>query len=106
MLVLFSFGTGEGRDVRSYVSCLYILQVLQGLFVALFPDFVAHLLSDAPELLKPGQTRPTVTKCRLVEVSMVDIGGDPDVLINNTTYPIPVQDLSESDIPRISVRTY
>nr|DAO48369.1 MAG TPA: hypothetical protein [Caudoviricetes sp.] len=37
---------------------------------------------------------------------MVDIGGDPDVLINNTTYPIPVQNLSESDIPRISVRTY
>lgn len=35
-------------------------------------------LSDAPELLKPGQTRPTVTKCKLVEFSMVDIGGNDD----------------------------
>lgn len=32
-------------------------------------------------------------------IHLVDVGGDPDVLINNTTYPIPIQDLSESDIP-------
>lgn len=35
-------------------------------------------LSDAPSLLKPGQTRPTVTKSKLIEVSMVDIGGNDD----------------------------
>ncbi|MDR1120043.1 MAG: hypothetical protein LBM08_03920 [Dysgonamonadaceae bacterium] len=27
----------------------------------------------------------------------VDIGGDPDVLINNTTYPIPVQIIADAD---------
>lgn len=32
-------------------------------------------------------------------IHLVDVGGDPDVLINNTTYPIPIQDLSEGDIP-------
>ncbi len=32
-------------------------------------------------------------------IHLVDVGGDPDVLVNNTTYPIPVQDLTESDIP-------
>lgn len=32
-------------------------------------------------------------------IHLVDVGGDPDVLINNTTYPIPVQDLTEGDIP-------
>lgn len=31
-------------------------------------------------------------------IHLVDVGGDPDVLVNNTTYPIPVQDLDEADI--------
>lgn len=35
-------------------------------------------LSEDPALLKPGQTRPTVTKSKLCEVSMVDIGGNDD----------------------------
>lgn len=40
------------------------------------PYFEILKLSDDPALLKPGQTRPTVTKCKLVEFSMVDIGGN------------------------------
>lgn len=32
-------------------------------------------------------------------IHLVDVGGDPDVLVNNTTYPIPIQDLTESDVP-------
>lgn len=31
-------------------------------------------------------------------VHLVDVGGDPDVLINNTTYPIPAQALEDGDI--------
>lgn len=31
-------------------------------------------------------------------IHLVDVGVDPDVLVNNTTYPIPVQDLTDSDI--------
>ena len=31
-------------------------------------------------------------------IHLVDVGGDPDVLVNNTTYPIPVQELSDGDI--------
>lgn len=31
-------------------------------------------------------------------IHLVDVGIDPDVLINNTTYPIPVQALDDSDI--------
>lgn len=30
-------------------------------------------------------------------IHMVDVGGDPDVLINNTTYPISVQEISDVD---------
>lgn len=32
-------------------------------------------------------------------IHLIDVGGDPDVLINNTTYPIPIQDLEDGDIP-------
>ena len=31
-------------------------------------------------------------------IHLVDVGGDPDVLVNNTTYPIPIQDLADGDI--------
>lgn len=36
--------------------------------------------SEDPKLLKPGQTAPTVTRWRLLEVSMVDIGANPDAV--------------------------
>lgn len=36
--------------------------------------------SDAPEHLLQGQTRRTITRCRLEEVSIVDIGGNDDAL--------------------------
>lgn len=34
--------------------------------------------SEDPELMAEGQKFPTVTKCRLTEVSLVDIGSNPD----------------------------
>lgn len=37
--------------------------------------------SDARELLLEGQTRPTVTKSKLVEVSLVDIGANDDAIV-------------------------
>lgn len=37
-------------------------------------------LSDDPELLVPGQTRMTVTRSRLVEVSIVDIGANDEAI--------------------------
>ena len=37
-------------------------------------------VSDAKEDLMPGQTRPTITKSKLIEVSIVDIGANDDAL--------------------------
>lgn len=31
-------------------------------------------------------------------IHLVDVGVDPDVLVNNTTYPIPLQNLNDADI--------
>lgn len=30
-------------------------------------------------------------------IHMIDVGGDPDVLVNNTTYPLAVQDITDTD---------
>lgn len=32
-------------------------------------------------------------------IHLIDVGVEPDVLINNTTYPIPLQTLDDADIP-------
>lgn len=37
--------------------------------------------SDDKQLLIEGQERPTVTRCKLVEVSVVDIGGNDDAIV-------------------------
>lgn len=37
--------------------------------------------SEAAELLVEGQTRPTVTKSKLIEVSVVDIGANDDAIV-------------------------
>lgn len=37
-------------------------------------------VSEAPEYVKPGQYRATITKSKLTEVSMVDIGGNDNAL--------------------------
>ena len=30
-------------------------------------------------------------------IHMIDVGGDPDVLVNNTTYPIAIQEITDTD---------
>lgn len=42
------------------------------------PHFEVLETSDAPELKKPGQTAPTITRAKLLEFSLVDIGGNDD----------------------------
>lgn len=37
--------------------------------------------SEDPELLVPGQTSPTITKSKLFEVSLVDIGANDDAIV-------------------------
>ena len=37
--------------------------------------------SDAPEFLVQGQTAPTITKSKLFEVSLVDIGANDDAIV-------------------------
>lgn len=47
-------------------------------FLARIPDYSQYAMNDV--------------------IHLVDVGADPDVLVNNTTYPIPIQDLPDDDI--------
>ncbi len=47
------------------------------------PGFNILEASDDMQLRKPGQTMKTVTRCRLEEVSVVDIGGNDNNLVLN-----------------------
>ena len=59
------------------------------------PNFEVIETSDDPALLKEGQTRPTITKCKLVEFSMVDIGGNDNNI--RLSYSGKELNLSEGD---------
>lgn len=68
------------------------------------PNFEIIETSEDPALMKPGQTRPTVTRCRLVEYSMVDIGGNDD----NIRLSFGGKELShgsENNIPLLNRKT-
>lgn len=45
------------------------------------PNFDILETSEEPAYLKPRQTRPTITRSKLVEVSMVDIGANDDNIV-------------------------
>lgn len=47
-----------------------------GILKMVSPNFDVIATDDSPELALPGQTRATITKAKLIEVSVVDIGGN------------------------------
>ncbi len=55
-------------------------KVEQGIINMASIGFVVNEESDKSELLLPGQTRKTVTKCTLLEVSIVDIGSNSNAV--------------------------
>ena len=60
--------------------------------------------SEDESMLVPGQTRPTVTKCELYEVSVVDIGANPDAvrLYGKDGQLITLSDGGESPLPLLN----
>ena len=69
----FDEATELSRQTKQQYECGSLRMVSVGI------DIIE--LSDAPELLKPGQTCMTVTKWKLREVSLVDIGANDDAIV-------------------------
>lgn len=76
----------------------------QGVLKMVSPNFDIIAVDESPELALPGQTRATVTKCKLTEVSIVDIGGNDDnIQLNYQGKQLKLSDAGDClDIPIIS----
>lgn len=65
-------------------------------------EFEAVEWSEDPAVLVAGQTRPTLTRCRLIEVSIVDIGANDDALrLVSGGQSVRLSMTGECDIPLI-----
>lgn len=65
-------------------------------------EFEAIEWSEDPAVLTAGQTRPTLTRCKLIEVSIVDIGANDDALrLVSDGRNIRLSMAGECDIPLI-----
>lgn len=59
--------------------------------------------SEDPELLVPGQTSPTITKCKIFETSIVDIGAnDNAIVMRHNGKHITLGKDSETPLPMLS----
>lgn len=60
-------------------------------------------MSDDPQYLKEGQTNMTITKCKLQEVSLVDIGGNDDAIrLVHNGIEITLGEGGENPLPKIN----
>lgn len=104
-LLGFSFWTGAG------------VGVLLALFITLFVPIPKNVARDSVftelwtgEMIKKFRTAPEslgwYDRIRSYDhavgndvIHFVEIGGDPDVLVNNNTYPLAIQSLADADKP-------
>ena len=68
-----------------------------GILNACSMGFVPLEWSDAPEMLKQGQTRATVTRCRLMEISICDIPSNANATV--VLYDESTNQINLSTIP-------
>jgi hypothetical protein len=77
-------------------------KVEQGFLKKTSISFEVIELSTDPKFLKPGQTRPTVVKCKLLECSIVDRGSNTDgVILYKNGKLINLSDGIDNELPLI-----
>ena len=91
----FDGATDLSRQTKQQYECGSLRMVSVGI------DIIE--LSDAPELLKPGQTCMTVTKWKLREVSLVDLGANDDAIrLHKDGQMLELNEGGESCLPRLN----
>lgn len=79
----------------------------KGVLRAASIGIVPIVLSDDPKHLLPGQTRPTVVKSELREISIVDIPGNPGaVVLSSEGKILELSDNAESPLPLINPKKF
>lgn len=99
-MVIFALGTGLQFIFPNKVKCLLFAGVYReiwtGELVESFqPEIEASFLSEIPDESRHVQSSSNGEN---QVIHLVDIGADPEVLINNTTYPIGYETLTDGDI--------
>lgn len=91
-------------DEVSELSQRVAKQFEKGSLNAVSGSFRIIEMSDDPKLLVQGQTSPTVTRCYLKEVSVVDIPGNPDAvrLFDESGAALELSDNGSSPLPRLN----
>lgn len=77
----------------------------KGILRMVSPNFDIIAVDESPDLALPGQTRATITKSKLIEVSIVDIGGnDNNIQLNYEGKELKLSEGGECpDIPMINI---
>ena len=89
-----------GSAVLIAAGCLSFLPVnvaLEGVYVELWTGELIKMFRQKASWLKRIRNKSAWVKANVIH--LVDLGSDPDVLINNTTYPIPTVELVDGDVP-------
>ncbi|QEE51045.1 hypothetical protein FUA48_16110 [Flavobacterium alkalisoli] len=98
--VVFAGGTGV-----QFIDPMFFRGIAQeGLNQEIWTDVLVQDFRDAEAAsflnLIPDESRHVVaTRGENEVIHLVDVGADPEVLINNTTYPIGFADQTDNDIP-------
>lgn len=70
---------------------------MEGVYTELWTGELVKMFRQKPSWLKRIRNMSQWVKFNVIH--LVDLGADPSVLINNTTYPIPTVELVDGDIP-------
>mgnify|MGYP000393787817 FL=1 len=99
-MVIFALGTGLQfifpNKVKGLLFAGVYREIWTGELVESFqPEIEASFLSEIPDESRHVQSSSNGEN---QVIHLVDIGADPEVLINNTTYPIGYSELEDGDI--------
>lgn len=89
-----------GSAVLIGLGCLGIMPAgvaMEGIYVELWTGELIKRFRHTASFLKRITNKNAWVSANVIH--LVDLGADPDVLINNTTYPIPTVELQDGDVP-------
>lgn len=92
-------GAGIGAVVPMLLGGFLPVGVFAGVFTEVWTGKLVKDLRKGLEASFLAGIPDFSSKVQNEVIHLVDVAGDVDVLINNTTYPIPIQNLEEGDIP-------
>ena len=94
-----AYGAGAGVVIPMLAGCFMPgSSLMEGVFTEVWTGELVKKLNAGMQATFLNGIPDYSANVNNEVIHLVDVGGDPDVLVNNTTYPIPIQDLTDGDI--------